>query len=203
MKHRILCLGALTLAAATPGPGPAQAALTVEPSPPELIDLALLEGLDRNGRGAVSLAVRPGLETEATLDLIPEGGARVTTPGALARRRLTPHEVIRPERISIEAMTGSGAAITARLTLLGPGGEPQMIIDRTLSLQPSPERAAQALVPLVRTLPDGSRLVERLPREEAEHLERLGLGTLGAPPPVETDAPLDEGGDPSPVAVFE
>ncbi len=170
---------------------------TTEPSAPPVLEIVRLDETDGAGRALIEVRVHPGLEGTAELSVIEPRGVVFESGTDRQALTLARTDEIHRERVALDLTANRTTRVIARLTLLNAAGEPSMVIDEQWDHgDPAPLDPARELVPVIITRPDGTRIVERLPRDRAEAIIEAGQGTLGEtvpppPPPPEVDA----GGD--------
>lgn len=133
-----------------------------EPHAPHWLELKVIEEDAAEGRLTAEILVTPGVNAAAELEILSPPGLALgngASKRALTLRRGQP--VLR-ERVEVRAATGKSAVLRVELRVLDEQGRPTLSIteEKTLN-QPPP--AAPARVPVVRVLPDGSRIVEYVP----------------------------------------
>ncbi len=155
-----------------------------EPQPPDVFDLVILgEGKTADWMN-VEAVLKPNLDSAAQLEVEAASGARLMSGGRMKALTLKRGAAEQRERMEVNIADGKLRTVKVRLRLLNADGKAWMIIDREVRVKkPGAAPSAPALsdderVPVVRTLPDGTKVVERMTRREAR--ER-GLPENGVP----------------------
>lgn len=172
------------LTAAAPGQSPAHH--ESEPLAPDVLDLVVDNAASSPGLLAFDAVVKPGIDSAAELEVSEPGGARLQSGLRTKQFVLKRGGAESRERVRVNVADGKHRVVKVMLRLLGADGKPWMIVEKRLQVnQPPPDKAAER-VPVVQTLPDGTRIVDYLTRKEA--LAR-GLPAEGKPAPATPSPP--------------
>jgi hypothetical protein len=171
--------------------------VTSEPEPPDWLELSPVGDLSPGGVAVFEVVVRPEVDGEVDLEILSPATLTFASGARSQRRRMRRNETPIRERLSWNTATDPGTSIAVRLSVLDEDGNPSLVVDRSLKVTGLPTAAAQELVAVVRTLPDGSRIVQRMTRAEAIQqnlsvLEQTLPADEAAP---QEDTPTDDGDD--------
>ena len=150
----------------------------VEPSPPDVLDLVVVQ--NANGTATLEAVVKPALDTVAELHVSGPDGLKFAAGQNGRRYTLKRGEVQRHERFTVPSANTKGAPVKAELRLFTPEGKLWMIVTREAKVDTGRKAAALRRVPVVQTLPDGTRIVEYISENEAR---ARGLPATGKPAP--------------------
>jgi hypothetical protein len=167
-------------------------AISDGPRVPDVLDLTLIREAAPGAPALVDVTVRPGLSGRLALEFIDPPGGVSDNSGEVSALTISPDANSQTRRLTVAQEPASPATLTVSLTQFTDSGEPQLVITESLALsslaEPSePSSDADALASFVRTLPDGRRLVERLPLSEAGRLAAAGQGSIARPPSASGD----------------
>jgi hypothetical protein len=174
----------LLLLAMALGPACADEPAINEPQPPDVFDLVILGAGKTADWMNVEAVLKPNIDSAAELEVESASGARLISGGRRKPLTLKRGTAEQRERMEVSIADGKMRTVKVRLRLLNAEGKAWMVIDREVKVK-KPGTAASAptlsddeRVPVVRTLPDGTKVVERMTRREAR--ER-GLPENGVP----------------------
>lgn len=188
-RRRLLCrLGLLLLLFLTSlSPALADEPAANDPQPPDVLDLVISGAGKTADWMNVEAVLKPNIDAQVELEVEAASGAKLVSGGGrkkpFALKRGT---AVQREKLEVNIADGKPRTVRVRLRLLNAEGQTWMIIDREVKVQkagaaaPPPPAADEERVPVVRTLPDGTKIVERMTRREAR--ER-GLPENGVPAP--------------------
>lgn len=136
-----------------------------EPSAPDVLDLLVVESTGTSV--TIEAVVKPAIEGVAELHLSGPAGLKLAAGQSGKRLQLRRGDSASRERFQIEGLAGKLATVKAELRILAPDGKPWMIVTRELKVNAPAAPTQPARVPVVRTLPDGTRIVEYVSEKEA------------------------------------
>lgn len=172
------------LAGTVPGQSPAHR--ESEPAAPDVLDLIVDNAASSPALLAFDAVIKPGVDSAAELEISEPGGARFQSGQRTKQFILRRDGAESRERVRVNVADGKPRAVKVILRLLGADGKPWMVVEKQIQVnQPPPDKAAER-VPVVQTLPDGTRIVDYLSRKEA--LAR-GLPAEGKPTPATPSPP--------------
>jgi hypothetical protein len=166
------------------GPAFADEPAINDPQPPDVFDLVILGAGKTADWMNVEAVLKPNIDSAAELEVESASGARLISGGRRKPLTLKRGTAEQRERMEVSIADGKMRTVKVRLRLLNAEGKAWMVIDREVKVKkPGAVTSAQVLsdderVPVVRTLPDGTKVVERMTRREAR--ER-GLPENGVP----------------------
>ena len=163
--------------------------MTSEPEPPDWLELSSVGDVSPGGVAVFEVVVRPEVDGEVDLEILSPEGLRFASGARSLRRRMRRAGPSLRERLSWNTATDPGTRIAVRLSVVDEDGNPSLVVDRSLKVTGLPAAAAQELVAVVRTLPDGSRIVQRMTRAEAL---RQGLSVEEPSLPADDAAPQED-----------
>lgn len=175
---------ALAVFAQSPGPvkqAPAESHGASEPSAPDVLDLVVVDGAGATpGVLLFDAVVKPAIDSAAELEIAEPGGAKLQ--GGQPKKPFTLRRggAQSRERVRVDVSDGKPRTVKVRLRLLGADGKPWLIVERQLLVNQPPADPDAQRVPVVQTLPDGTRIVDYMSRKEA--LAR-GFPAAGKPAP--------------------
>jgi len=143
---------------------------TAEPSAPDALDIVMVpEGENAVGSLEFDIVVKPAVTAEAELEIADPGGARLKSGQKKRTLSIQRGGAVHRERIKLNVADGKPRTVMVKLHLLGTDGKPWLTLDRAVKVKPEgvAEEPRQRRVPVVHTLPDGSRIVEYITSEEA------------------------------------
>ncbi len=171
---------------------------TVEPRAPEILALKQVGELDAQGIATIEASITPGLDGPVELEVVAPAGLKFETGSQKKGLTLRRGDPVRRERIKVGLGDGKRKQVRVRLSALTEDGAPWMIIERDLEFNRPPEDPSAVLVPVVHALPDGRRIIERVPQTPGGGSPGIAASGVGMPVPREsTPTPLstDAGGD--------
>lgn len=189
-------------AGAVSATGVLEPSATSEPLPPEWLELNLVGDVSPGGDAVVEVVIRPEADGDVDLEIVEPAALSFASGGRSQRHQVSREGPPVRERLAVNVGANPAMRITVRLHLLDEDGNPSLVMDRSLSFGDLQTPRAQQRVAVVRTLSDGSRIVQHMTRAEAL---RQGLSIEERPPAPEDDAspvedvPPDAGGDRPPV----
>jgi hypothetical protein len=155
-----------------------------EAQPPDVLDL-VVTGTGRTADWInVEAVLKPAIDSQAMLEVEAASGARLVSGGHKKSLSLKRGTAAAHEKLEVNIADGQPHKVRVKLRLLNDEGKTWMVIDREVKVQktsaapPPPPAADDERVPVVRTLPDGTKIVERMTRREAR---KLGLPENGVP----------------------
>lgn len=152
-----------------------------EPSPPDVLDVIVLDDGSTDGNLSFDAVVKPAVNSPAELEIEDAGGAKFQSGQKSRKLNLRKGEPQVRERVQVNVAGAPPRSLKVRLRLLGQDGKPWLIMEREVKVnQAEPAEPSQRRVPVVRTLPDGTRMVEYMTSEEAV---KRGLPPEGVPAP--------------------
>jgi hypothetical protein len=166
------------------GPACADEPAINEPQPPDVFDLVILGAGKTADWMNVEAVLKPNIDSAAELEVESASGARLISGGRRKPLTLKRGTAEQRERMEVSIADGKMRTVKVRLRLLNAEGKAWMVIDREVKVKKSgtaasaPTLSDDERVPVVRTLPDGTKVVERMTRREAR--ER-GLPENGVP----------------------
>jgi len=175
---------------------------SVEPLPPEVLELVALGPMGADGQLEVEAVISPIIDAEVDVEILSPMRTHFPSHARKMRYRLRRGEAKRRVRLQVDLSSGQATDLRVRLTLLDDLGEPRLSLDRSLSFNQPAGVTQPARVPVLRRGPDGRRFVEYMSPAEARSrpdaaADPGGGGDRAAtatPQPSRSDAP-DQGGD--------
>ena len=165
-----------------------------DPQPPDVIDL-VVTGTGKTADWMNEEAVlKPSIDSAVELEVEAASGARLVSGGRKKPFTLKRGTAEVREKMEVNVADGKARTVKVRLRLLNAEGKPWMVIDREVQVSkpgaaaPAPPPADDERVPVVQTLPDGTKIVERMTRREAR---ARGLPENGVPAPVFRRIPMN------------
>jgi hypothetical protein len=145
---------------------------TIEPQPPNILEIVQVGGAVGDRIVAVDAIVRPVVDGEVELQVLSPAGLRFAGRDRSPRYRIQRGGPIHREQLRVEISSQRPTLVRIRANLLNADGEVWLSVDRELRFNQRAPDASEVRIPVVRTAPDGSRTVEYMERREAE---RRGL----------------------------
>lgn len=141
---------------------------TVEPLPPDMLDLVQVGETSADGVATLEAAVKPTLDADVELEVSGPPGLVFRANGK-AKQRFAVRRggEGRKERFEIDLSDGEYKKVTARLRLLNAEGEAWLILDRSIEFNKPKAEGAPERVAVVIQLPNGKSIVQYMTREEA------------------------------------
>lgn len=158
---------------------------TVEPRPPNILELVQIAGTAGDQVVTVDAIVRPVVDGEVELEILSPAGLRFEGRDRSPRYRVQRGGPVHRERLLVKTSPSRPTVVRIRANLSNEDGEVWLSVDRELRFNERAPDPARVRVPVVRTAPDGSRTVEYMERREAE---RRGFRPEGERKP-NTDQP--------------
>jgi len=180
---------------------------TVEPQPPNILEIVQVGGAAGDRTVAIEAIVRPVVDGEVELQVLSPAGLQFAGRNRSPRFRIQRGGPTRREQLRVELSPPHPTLVRIRANLLNADGEVWLSVDRELHFNQRPPDPSRVRVPVVHTAPDGSRTVEYMERHEAERrgLRPEGVGRPDATksdPPSPAASPLD-GDEPATPAIQE
>lgn len=190
--HHLLKFGRLSLWLATGicltfSPVMAAEPAANDPQPPDVLDLVITGAGKTADWMNVEAVLKPNIDAQVELEVEAASGAKLVSGGGrkkpFALKRGT---AVQREKLEVNIADGKPRMVRVKLRLINAEGQTWMVIDREVKVQkagappPPPPSADEERVPVVRMLPDGTKIVERMTRREAR---ALGLPENGVPAP--------------------
>jgi hypothetical protein len=152
---------------------------TAEPTMPDVLDFAVVGDASPAGWKTLEAVVKQNISAEAELEIHDPGGAKLKSGKKTKAFTLRRGGAANREQVQVNVADGKPRTVRATLRVIGKDGKPWLIIDKEVKLnQVNADPGAQRRVPVVQTLPDGTRIVEYI--SSAEALAR-GLPAAGKP----------------------
>jgi hypothetical protein len=165
-----------------------------DPQPPDVIDLVITGTGKTADWMNVEAVLKPNIDSAVELEVEAASGARLLSGGRKKSFTLKRGTAEVREKMEVNLADGKARMVKVRLRLLNTDGKPWMVIDREVQVMkpgaaaPSPPPSDDERVPVVQTLPDGTKIVERMTRREAR---ARGLSENGVPAPVFRRIPMN------------
>jgi hypothetical protein len=153
---------------------------TVEPQPPNILEIVQVGGAAGDRTVTIEAIVRPVVDGEVELQVLSPAGLQFAGGKRSPRYRVQRGGPTHREQLRVELSPPHPTLVRIRANLLNADGEVWLSVDRELHFNQRPPDPSRVRVPVVRTAPDGSRTVEYMERHEAE---RRGLRPEGAGKP--------------------
>jgi len=181
----LICVGTL-FAGGAPVADDESIPETVEPQPPNILEIVQVGGAVGDRIVAVDAIVRPVVDGEVELQVLSPAGLRFAGRDRSPRYRIQRGGPVHREQLRVELSSQRPTLVRIRANLSNADGEVWLSVDRELRFNQRAPDPSRVRVPVVRTAPDGSRTVEYLERHEAE---RRGLRPeeTGKPDATESD----------------
>lgn len=142
--------------------------IAVEPSPPDVLDFIIVDNVAAPGQVTLEAVLKPGIDSEAELEINDPGGATLKSGQKKKSFSLKRAGAESRERIEIDTANGKPRTVRAIVKLLAADGKPWMTITKEVKLnQPQAAATGDKRVPVVSTLPDGTKIVEYITSQEA------------------------------------
>jgi hypothetical protein len=171
---------------------------THEPRPPELLELTIVEAPQSDGAMIVEAVLSPRIDARAEIEVIEPVGVRFEGKGRRVVHTLRRGEPVSREQLRLSPEARRSGKLRVRIRLLEADGRPWLVATHEMKLAEAAPSAAPRRVPVVRTLPDGSRIVEYMSESEVagQPAPPRPKKSIGRPPSAGTSAPeRDAGGD--------
>jgi len=153
---------------------------TVEPQPPNILEIVQVDGAAGDEIVAVDAIIRPVVDAEVELQVLSPAGLRFAGRDRSPRYRIQRGGRVHRERLLVKTSPLHPTVVRIRANLLNADGEAWLSLDRELRFNERAPDPSRVRIPVVRTAPDGSRTVEYMERREAE---RRGLRPDGKQKP--------------------
>jgi hypothetical protein len=141
---------------------------TVEPRPPNILEIVQVAGTAGDTIVTVDAIVRPVVDGEVELEVLSPAGLRFAGRDRSPRYRIQRGGPVHRERLLVKTSPLHPTVVRIRANLSNEDGEVWLSVDRELRFNERAPDPSRARVPVVRTAPDGSRTVEYMERREAE-----------------------------------
>lgn len=138
---------------------PTNEAAHAEPHAPDLIDLAVVEEDPATGAVTVDVVISPQLDAAVEVEILSPAGLRFADAQPRRMLALRRGDAEKRERVRLSLPGRRTETLRVQLRVLDERGQPTMVITREKVFNP-PVPNGPARVPVVHTLPDGSRIVE-------------------------------------------
>jgi len=171
----LICVGALFAGRAF-GADDEPTPDTLEPQPPNILEIVQVAGAAGDKIVTVDAIVRPVVDGDVELEVLSPAGLRFTGRDRSPRYRIQRGGRVHRERLLVKTSPLHPTVVRIRANLSNEDGEVWLSVDRELRFNERAPDPSRARIPVVRTAPDGSRTVEYLERREAE---RRGLKPEG------------------------
>ena len=145
----------------------APSAETTEVSPPDILDLVQVGEIDPSGRVQLEAVVKPGIEGEVELQVISPEGLRFDSGVRSKRLTLARGTPENRERLTVDLSSGEPRTVRIRLLVYNDEGNVWLSMDKELRFYQTQADPSLERVPVVQELPDGTRVVEYMTREQA------------------------------------
>jgi len=169
---------------------------TIEPRPPDILEIIQVDGAAGDKIVTIDAIVRPVVDGEVELQVLSPAGLRFTGRDRSPRYRIQRGGPTHREQLRVELSSQRPTLVRIRANLLNADGEVWLSVDRELRFNQRAPDPSQVRIPIVHTAPDGSRTVEYIERSEAERRDLRPEGTA-KPDAAESDrrspatAPID------------
>ena len=167
----LICVGALFAGRAL-GADDEPTPDTIEPQPPNILEIVQVDGAAGDKIVTVDVIVRPVVDGEVELQVLSPAGLRFAGRDRSPRYRIQRGGPVHSERLLVKTSPLHPTVVRIRANLLNEDGEVWLSVDRELRFNERAPDPSRVRIPVVRTAPDGSRTVEYMERREAE---RRGL----------------------------
>jgi len=157
-----------------------------DPQPPDLIDFVITGTGKTADWMNMEAVLKPNIDSVVELEVEAASGARLVSGGRKKPFTLKRGMAEVREKVEVNIADGKARTVKVKLRLLTADGKPWMVIDREVQVKkagtppPAPPQSDDERVPVVQTLPDGTKIVERITRREAR---ARGLPESGVPAP--------------------
>ena len=141
---------------------------TVEPQPPNILEIVQVAGAAGDKIVTIDAIVRPVVDGEVELEVLSPAGLRFAGRNRSPRYRIQRGGRVHRERLLVKTSPLHPTVVRIRVNLSNEDGEVWLSVDRELRFNQRAPDPSRVRVPVVRTAPDGSRTVEYMERREAE-----------------------------------
>jgi len=165
-----------------------------DPQPPDVLDLVITGTGKTSDWMNVEAVLKPNIDAQVELEVEAASGAKLVSGGRIKPFALKRGTAEVREKLEVNIADGKPRMVRVKLRLLNDEGATWMVIDREVKVQKAgaaplpPPPTEDERVPVVRTLPDGTKIVERMTRREAR---KLGLPENGVPAPTFRRIPMN------------
>ncbi len=159
---------------------------TIEPQPPNILEIVQVAGAAGDKIVTVDAIVRPVVDGEVELQVLSPAGLRFAGRDRSPRYRIQRGGRIHTERLLVKTSPLHPTVVRIRANVSNEDGEVWLSVDRELRFNERAPDPSRVRIPVVRTAPDGSRTVEYIERHEAERRGLRPEGT-GKPDAAESD----------------
>jgi hypothetical protein len=175
----LICVGALFAGRAS-NANDEPTSDTIEPQPPNILEIVQVAGAAGDKIVTVDAIVRPVVDGEVELQVLSPAGLRFAGRDRSRRFRIQRGGRVHSERLLVKTSPLHPTVVRIRANLSNADGEVWLSVDRELRFNERGPDPSRVRIPVVRTAPDGSRTVEYMERREAE---RRGLQPEGKQKP--------------------
>ncbi len=175
----LICVGALFAGRAS-NANDEPTSDTIEPQPPNILEIVQVAGAAGDKIVTVDVIVRPVVDGEVELQVLSPAGLRFAGRDRSPRYRIQRGGRIHTERLLVKTSPLHPTLVRIRANVSNEDGEVWLSVDRELRFNERAPDPSRVRIPVVRTAPDGSRTVEYMARRAAE---RRGLKPEGKQKP--------------------
>jgi hypothetical protein len=168
---------------------------TVEPSPPDLLQLVEVPGTAAPASVRLEAVLRPVVDGTVDLEIVSPPGLRFASTARSLRFTMSRRGASHREPLVVNLQPQKLTVVRVRATVLDESGRAWLQLDRELRFNEGPPDPARQRVPVVHVGPDGSRRVEYMERAEAQRRGLLPSRPTGAPEKPPAEPALGPGGD--------
>jgi hypothetical protein len=170
---------------------------TIEPQPPNILEIVEVGGAVGNRVVNIDAIVRPVVDGEVELQVLSPAGLRFDGRDRSPRYRIQRGGPVHREHLRVELSSQRPTLVRIRANVSNEDGEVWLSVDRELRFDQRTPDPSRVRIPIVRTAPDGSRTVEYIERREAERrgLRPEGNGRPDAAESVRQNPAAAPGGD--------
>jgi hypothetical protein len=162
----LICVGAVFAGQASVADGESIPE-TIEPQPPNILEIVQVGGAVGDRIVAVDAIVRPVVDGEVELQVLSPAGLHFYGRDDSPRYRIRRGGPIHREQLRVELSSQHPTLVRIRANLSNADGEVWLSVDRELRFNQRAPDPSRVRVPIVQTAPDGSRTVEYMERDEA------------------------------------
>ena len=159
---------------------------TIEPQPPNILEIVQVGGAVGDRIVAIDAIVRPVADGDVELQVLSPPGLRFVGRDRSPRYRIQRGGPIHRAQLRVELSSQRPTLVRIRANLSNADGEVWLSVDRELRFHQRAPDPSRVRVPVVQTAPDGSRSVEYMERDEAARRGLQPEGT-GKPDAVDSD----------------
>jgi hypothetical protein len=166
----VLLLVLVALPSLASEPGATASEPTHEPRPPELLRLVEVPGAEADDVMLIEAVLSAELDAEVELEVLEPGDVQFEGHGRRIAHSMRRGDPLRRERLRVKNVSRRSGKLRVRLSLLEANGQPWLVTIHELAIGKSAHAAkpsAKPRVPVVRVLPDGTRIVEYMGAAQA------------------------------------